>query len=147
MSDVVRIDSSISFHLSKLSNAKFSILYDISLVRDSKRKLKLITLGSERVNVLKSWMLGTKIFYSKHFLTIILIKSHNFRKKFFGTHHLKILCLPLCFTSICFCFDFTNITIFKLIDKHVLWKAKFIINCYCRIILITLTAVNRRSST
>ena len=29
MSDVVRIGSSISFHLSKLSNAKFSILYDI----------------------------------------------------------------------------------------------------------------------
>ena len=30
MSDVVRIDSSVSFHLSKLSNAKFSILYDVS---------------------------------------------------------------------------------------------------------------------
>ena len=49
MSDVVRIDISISFLLSKLSNAKFSILYDISLVRDWKRKLKLITPGSERV--------------------------------------------------------------------------------------------------
>ena len=51
LSDVVRNDCSINFHLSKLSNAKFSILYDISLVRDWKRKLKLITLGSERVNV------------------------------------------------------------------------------------------------
>ena len=49
MSDVVRIDSSISFHLSKLSNAKFSILYDISLVRDWKRKSWLI-IWSERVN-------------------------------------------------------------------------------------------------
>ena len=47
MSDVVRIDSSISFQLSKLSNAKFSILYDISLVRDWKRKLWPITPGSE----------------------------------------------------------------------------------------------------
>ena len=45
----MRIDSSISFHLSKLSNAKFSILYDISLVRDWKRKSWLITAGSERV--------------------------------------------------------------------------------------------------
>ena len=49
MSDVVRIDSSISFYLSKLSNAKFTILYNIYLVRDFKRKLKLITPGSERV--------------------------------------------------------------------------------------------------
>ena len=49
MSEVMRIDSSVSFYLSKLSNAKFSILYDISLVRDWKRKLKLITVGSERV--------------------------------------------------------------------------------------------------
>ena len=40
---------SVNFYLSKLSIAKFSILYDISLVRDWKRKLKLITLGSERV--------------------------------------------------------------------------------------------------
>ena len=30
--------------------AKFSILYDIPLVSDWKRKLKSITLGSERVN-------------------------------------------------------------------------------------------------
>ena len=30
MSDVVRNDSSVNFHLSKLSNDKFSILYDIS---------------------------------------------------------------------------------------------------------------------
>ena len=49
LSDVVRNDCSINFHLSKLSIAKFSILYDISLVRDWKRKLKLITPGSERV--------------------------------------------------------------------------------------------------
>ena len=53
MSDVVRIisiiGSSISFHLRKLSNAKFSILYDISLVKDWKRKLWLITPGSGRV--------------------------------------------------------------------------------------------------
>ena len=55
MSEVVRFDSSISFHLSKLSNAKFSILYDISLVRDWKRKLWLITLGSERVNPWSAW--------------------------------------------------------------------------------------------
>ena len=48
MSDVVGFDSSISFHLSKLSNAKFSILYDISLVRDWKRKVWLITPGSEK---------------------------------------------------------------------------------------------------
>ena len=54
MSDVVRIDSLISFHLSKLSNAKFSILYDISLVRHWKRKLKLITLGSGTVNTIYS---------------------------------------------------------------------------------------------
>ena len=47
----MRNDCSISFHLSKLSIAKFSILYDISLVRDWRRKLKLITLGSERVKV------------------------------------------------------------------------------------------------
>ena len=45
----MRNDCSINFHLSKLSNAKFSILYVISLVRDWQRKLKLITLGSERV--------------------------------------------------------------------------------------------------
>ena len=44
------IDSLISFHLSKLSNAKFSILYDITLVRDWKRKSWLITSGSEIVN-------------------------------------------------------------------------------------------------
>ena len=49
LSDVVGIDSSINFHLSQLSNAKFSILYDISLVRDWKRKSWLITPGSERV--------------------------------------------------------------------------------------------------
>ena len=55
-SDIVRNDCSINFHLSKLSTAKFSILYDISLVRDWKRKLKLITLGSERVNVI-IWLL------------------------------------------------------------------------------------------
>ena len=47
--DRVRNDSSINFRLNKLSIAKFSILYDISLVRDWKRKLKLITLGSETV--------------------------------------------------------------------------------------------------
>ena len=45
--DVVRNDCSVNFHLSKLSIAKLSILCDISLVRDWKRKLKLITLGSE----------------------------------------------------------------------------------------------------
>ena len=50
MSDVVRLYSSISFHLRKLLNAKFSILYDISLVRDRKRNSWLITPGSERVN-------------------------------------------------------------------------------------------------
>ena len=49
LSDVVRNDCSVNFHLSKLSVAKFSVLYDISLVRDWKRKFKLITLGSERV--------------------------------------------------------------------------------------------------
>ena len=49
MSDVVRNNSSISFHLSKLSNAKFSILYDMFLVRDWKRKSWQITPGSERV--------------------------------------------------------------------------------------------------
>ena len=43
LSDVVRNDCSINFHLSKLSTVKFSILYDISLVSDWKRKLKLIT--------------------------------------------------------------------------------------------------------
>ena len=42
LSDIVRTDSSLSFHVSKLSNAKFSILYDISLVRDWKRKSWLI---------------------------------------------------------------------------------------------------------
>ena len=46
---MVRNDCSINFHLSKLSIAKFSILYYISLVRDWKRKLKLIPFGSERV--------------------------------------------------------------------------------------------------
>ena len=45
LSDVVRNDCSVNFHQSKLSIAKFSILYDISLVRDWKRKLKLITPG------------------------------------------------------------------------------------------------------
>ena len=43
-SDVVRNDCSINFHLSKLS---ISILYDISLVRDWKIKLKLTTVASE----------------------------------------------------------------------------------------------------
>ena len=57
LSDVVRNYCSINFHLSKLSNAKFSILYHISLVRDWKRKLKLITLGSERVK-LAHWLLS-----------------------------------------------------------------------------------------
>ena len=52
MSDAVRIDSSISFHLSKLSNTKVSILYDISLARDWKRKSWLITPGSERLKPL-----------------------------------------------------------------------------------------------
>ena len=42
-------DCSFNFHLSKGAITKFSILYDISLVRNWKRKLKLITLGSERV--------------------------------------------------------------------------------------------------
>ena len=46
----MRNDCSINFHRSKLSIAKlFSIPYDISLVRDGKRKLKLVTFGSERV--------------------------------------------------------------------------------------------------
>ena len=54
MSDVVRIDSSISSHLSKLSNTKFFILYDIYLVRDWKRKFWLVTPGSGRVNVVIS---------------------------------------------------------------------------------------------
>ena len=49
MSNVVRIDSSTSFHLSKLSNAKFSLLYDVYMVRDWRRKLRLIALWSERV--------------------------------------------------------------------------------------------------
>ena len=52
LSDAVRSDCSISLHLSKLSIAKFSILYDISLMRDWKRTLKLITLGSERIKML-----------------------------------------------------------------------------------------------
>ena len=51
LSDVVRNYCSVNFHLSKLSIAKFLILYDVSLVRDWKRTLKLITLGSERVKV------------------------------------------------------------------------------------------------
>ena len=52
----MRNDCLINFHLSKLSIAKFSILCDISLVRDWKRKLKLITLGSDRVKfVLSEW--------------------------------------------------------------------------------------------
>ena len=34
LSDVVRNDCSINLHLSRLPIAKFSILYDISLVRD-----------------------------------------------------------------------------------------------------------------
>ena len=50
---VVRNGCSVNFHLSKLSIAKFSILYDISLVRDQKRRLRLITFGSERVKYYK----------------------------------------------------------------------------------------------
>ena len=34
MSDEMRIDVLISYHLCKVSNAKFSILFDISLVGD-----------------------------------------------------------------------------------------------------------------
>ena len=55
----MRNDFSINFHLSKLSIAKFSILYDISLVRDWKRKLKLITLASEGVKPLTYCSLPT----------------------------------------------------------------------------------------
>ena len=49
LSNVVRNDCSINFHLIKLSTAKFSILYDASLVRDGKRTLTLITVGSKRI--------------------------------------------------------------------------------------------------
>ena len=56
--DVVRNDCSINFHLSKLSNAKFSILYVISLVRDWQRKF----LGSERVKYYNQ--LSVHIFFS-----------------------------------------------------------------------------------
>ena len=34
MSDIVRIDGLISLHLSKVSQASFTILYDIFLVRN-----------------------------------------------------------------------------------------------------------------
>ena len=59
ISEVVRIGSIIIFHLSKLWKAKFVILCDvIFLVRGCKGNLKLITLGSERVNMFKaSWEL------------------------------------------------------------------------------------------
>ena len=45
MRDVERINTSTRCHLSKLSKAKFSILYDVSLVKNWRRKLKLITPG------------------------------------------------------------------------------------------------------
>ena len=40
VSDVERIDSWISFYLSKISDAKFSILYDISLVEGWREKIE-----------------------------------------------------------------------------------------------------------
>ena len=48
---VVGIDNSVSFRLSKLSNAKFFLLYDISLVGDWKRTSWLIIPGREMVKV------------------------------------------------------------------------------------------------
>ena len=53
MSDVVRIGSSISFHLSKLSNAKFSILYDIF----SGERLKEKIMADHYINkeIKKQW--------------------------------------------------------------------------------------------
>ena len=41
MSDVVRIDSLISYHLSKVSKTKFSLLYDIFVLPKLKEKIEL----------------------------------------------------------------------------------------------------------
>ena len=78
LSDVVRLnDCSINFHLSKLSIAKFSILYDISLVRDWKRKLRLITLGSERVKNSPRSFVESLLMYSFHHTSRFLFAANS----------------------------------------------------------------------
>ena len=74
----MRNDCSINFHLSKLSIAKFSILYDISLVRDWKRTLELITLGSERYKSTWLWWKFTLIFQLFFLLQNISLGSKIF---------------------------------------------------------------------
>ena len=76
--DVMRINS---FHLSKLSNAKFSTVWYISLLRDWNRKLKLITSGSEKANC----------FWHLFNCTVIAI------------------CLFICFGFCSFCFSFLEV--------------------------------------
>ena len=71
----MRNDCSINFHLSKLSIARFSILYDISLVRDRKRKLKLITFESERLNI------------RSYTFFFAYVNSRLFRKILFGVRN------------------------------------------------------------
>ena len=79
LSDVVRNDCSVNFHLSKLSVAKFSVLYDISLVRDWKRKFKLITLGSERVlsKIMSSGLYQLKVYVDKLNASSFLLSVHT----------------------------------------------------------------------
>ena len=50
ISEVVRIDSVIIFHLCKRWKAKFFILCGVTFMGGCRRNLKLITLGSERVH-------------------------------------------------------------------------------------------------
>ena len=108
------------FHLSKLSIAKFSILYDIPLVKDWKRKLKLITLESERVNsegIFKvrkfdrelqnvwairlqqqPWNLAVKQMNSTEICQ--LVRQYNFIKETDKTYCLRLL-LPIAFIVLC----------------------------------------------
>ena len=65
--------------------AKFSILYDISLVRDWKRKSWLITPGSERVKQRgappSSSLWETSEFsHRKHFLSFVFWQTKDYRK-------------------------------------------------------------------
>ena len=100
---------SINFHLSKLSTAKFSILYDISLVRNWKRKLKLITLGSERVN--------EGIHPKVYFWTDFLLKWYCFLEFSFNLMILKyinwVICRKLHLINT-YCFVFLAMHIQKL---------------------------------
>ena len=103
----MRTDCSVNFHLSKLSIAKFSILYDIFLVRDWKRNLKLITLGVKGLTCIKD-VTGVHTQSAAVFLFFLF---------FFQLMTALIIHFEV-YVSVCECYEWTNsITRASLMNK------------------------------